>query len=89
MAIRKKTNKLQEKLLQTSSNEPVGRRLFNAEETAQYLEIKASTIYKKSLREISFVKIGHALQFDVKALKCYIEQNTIGAINWKETTRVY
>ena len=76
-------------MILTSSNEPVGRRLFNAEEMAQYLGIKASTIYKKSLREISFVKIGHASRFDVKALDCYIEQNTIEAIDWKENTRVH
>ena len=90
MAIKKKANKLQEELTQTSSNEPVGRRLINVEEAAQYLGLKAATVYKKtSMREIPFVKIGHALRFDVKALDRYIEQNTIEAIDWKENTRVY
>lgn len=89
MAIKKKTNKLQEKLPLTSSNEPAGLRLINLE-AAQYLGIKAATVHKRtSLREISFVKIGHASRFDVKALDCYVEQNTIEAIDWKENTRVY
>ena len=89
LAIKNKTNKLQEKLPLTPSNEPVGRRLINLE-AAQYLGIKAATVYKKnSLREISFVKVRHALRFDVKALGCYTEQNTIEAIDWKENARVY
>lgn len=90
MAIKKKTNKLQKNLPRTSSNKPVGRQLINVEEAAPYLGIKAATVYKKtSLRNIPFVKIGHASQFDGKVLDCYIEQNTIEAIDWKENARVY
>jgi len=90
LGYQKKTNELQKKLLRTLLNEPVDRRLINVEEAAQYLGIKAATVYKKTcLRNIPFVKIGHALRFDVKALDCHIEQSTIEAIDWKENARVY
>lgn len=91
LAIKIKANELQKKLPRTLSNEPAGRRFINnVEEATQYLGIKAATVYKKtSLRNIPFVKIGHASRFDVKALDYYIEQSTIEAIDWKENTRVH
>ena len=64
------------------SNEHVGKRLLNAEETAEYLGLQVDTVYKKSrLRELPSVKVGRALRFDVKALDRYIEQHTFKTID--------
>jgi excisionase family DNA binding protein len=58
------------------SNETVGKRLLDVQETARYLGLKVDTVYKKARRrELPFVKVGGALRFDVKALERYIEQN--------------
>jgi len=61
---------------QMRSNETVGKRLLNVEETARYLGLEVDTAYKKArLRELPHVKVGRALRFDVKALERFIEQN--------------
>jgi excisionase family DNA binding protein len=58
------------------SNETVGKRLLNVQETSGYLGLEVDTVYKKArLRELPHVKAGRALRFDVKALERYIEQN--------------
>jgi excisionase family DNA binding protein len=63
------------------SNEHVGKRLLNAEETAEYLGLQVDTIYKKSrLRELPSVKVGRALRFDVEALRRFVEEHTIETI---------
>jgi len=64
------------------SNGVVGKRLLNVEEAAEYLGLKADTVYKKArLRELPYVKVGRALRFDVKALERYVEQHTIETID--------
>lgn len=64
------------------SNEGVGKRLLNVEETAQYLGLQVDTVYKKArLRELPSVKVGRALRFDVKALERFVEQHTIETID--------
>jgi len=61
---------------------PIGRRLLNVREAAQYLGLEVDTVYKKArLREVPFVKVGRALRFDVKALERFIEQHTIETID--------
>lgn len=61
---------------------PIGRRLLNVREAAQYLGLEVDTVYKKSrLREVPCVKVGRALRFDVKALERFIEQHTIETID--------
>ena len=63
-------------------NGPIGRRLLNVREAAQYLGLEVDTVYKKArLREVPYVKVGRALRFDVKALERFIEQHTIETIN--------
>ena len=65
-----------------SLNIPVGKRLLNVKETAQYLGLEVDTVYKKSrLRELPSVKVGGALRFDVKALERFVEQHTIKTID--------
>jgi excisionase family DNA binding protein len=65
-----------------SSSDPVGKRLLNARETAQYLGLEVDTVYKKArLRELPSVKVGRALRFDVEALQRFIEQHTIETID--------
>ena len=61
---------------------PIGRRLLNVREAAQYLGLEVDTVYKKArLREVPCVKVGRALRFDVKALERFIEQHTIETID--------
>jgi excisionase family DNA binding protein len=61
---------------------PIGRRLLNVREAAQYLSLEVDTVYKKArLREVPCVKVGRALRFDVKALERFIEQHTIETID--------
>ena len=49
-------------------NGPIGRRLLNVREAAQYLGLEVDTIYRKArLREVPCVKVGRALRFDVKS----------------------
>ncbi|MGQ0762514.1 MAG: helix-turn-helix domain-containing protein [Acidobacteriota bacterium] len=63
-------------------NIPIGRRLLNVREAAQYLGLEVDTVYKKArLREVPCVKVGRALRFDVKALERFIEQHTIETID--------
>jgi excisionase family DNA binding protein len=63
-------------------NGPIGRRLLNVREAAQYLGLEVDTIYRKArLREVPCVKVGRALRFDVKALEQYIEQHSIQTID--------
>ena len=63
-------------------NGPIGRRLLNVREAAQYLDLEVDTVYRKSrLREVPCVKVGRALKFDVRALDRYIEQHTIEVID--------
>ena len=63
-------------------NGPIGRRLLNVREAAQYLGLEVDTIYRKArLREVPCVKVGRALRFDVKALAQYIEQHSIQTID--------
>ena len=60
---------------------PIGKRLLNVREAAQYLGLEVDTVYKKArLREVPSVKVGRALRFDVKALERFIEQHTIETI---------
>ena len=63
-------------------NGPIGRRLLNVREAAQYLGLEVDTIYRKArLREVPCVKVGRALRFDVKALEQFIEEHAIDAID--------
>ena len=63
-------------------NTPIGRRLLNVREAAQYLGLEVDTVYRKArLREVPCVKVGRALRFDVKALERFIEQHTIETID--------
>jgi len=63
-------------------NGPIGRRLLNVREAAQYLGLEVDTIYRKArLREVPCVKVGRALRFDVKALEQFIEKYAIDAID--------
>ena len=63
-------------------NDPIGRRLLNVREAAQYLGLEVDTIYRKArLREVPCVKVGRALRFDVKALEQFIEKHAIDAID--------
>lgn len=63
------------------SNDHVGKRLLNAEETAEYLSLQVDTVYRKArLRELPSVKVGRALRFDVEALERFIEEHTIETI---------
>ena len=63
-------------------NGPIGRRLLNVREAAQYLGLEVDTIYRKArLREVPCVKVGRSLRFDVKALEQYIEQHSIQTID--------
>lgn len=63
-------------------NGPIGRRLLNVREAAQYLGLEVDTIYRKArLREVPCVKVGRALRFDVKALEQFIEKHAIDAID--------
>jgi excisionase family DNA binding protein len=67
---------------QNGSNDSVGKRLLNAEETAEYLGLQVGTVYKKAkLRELPSVKVGRALRFDVEALERFIEEHTIETID--------
>jgi hypothetical protein len=44
--------------------------------------MEVDTVYKKArLREVSCVKFGRALRFDVKALERFVEQHTIKTID--------
>jgi excisionase family DNA binding protein len=62
-------------------NRPVGKRLLNAEEAAEYLGLSVDTVYKMArLRELPSVKVGRALRFDVEALDLYIKQHAIETI---------
>jgi excisionase family DNA binding protein len=50
-------------------------------EAARYLGIEVDTVYKKArLRELSSVKVGRALRFDIHALERYVDEHTIEAI---------
>ncbi len=63
-------------------NGPIGRRLLNVREAAQYLGLEVDTIYRKArLREVPCVKVGRALRFDVTALEQFIEEHAIDAID--------
>ena len=63
-------------------NGPIGWRLLNVREAAQYLGLEVDTIYRKArLREVPCVKVGRALRFDVKALEQFIEKHAIDAID--------
>jgi len=63
-------------------NGPIGRRLLNVREAAQYRGLDVDTIYRKArLREVPCVKVGRALRFDVKALEQFIEKHAIDAID--------
>ncbi len=63
-------------------NGPIGRRLLNVREAAQYLGLEVDTVYRKArLREVPCVKVGRALRFDVKALEAFIEKHAIDAID--------
>ena len=63
-------------------NRPVGKRLLNVREAAQYLGLEVDTVYKKArLRELPSVKVGRALRFDQQALDRLIEQHTIETID--------
>ena len=63
-------------------NGPIGRRLLNVREAAQFLGLEVDTIYRKArLREVPCVKVGRALRFDVKALEHFIEKHAIDAID--------
>lgn len=63
-------------------NGPIGRRLLNVREAAQYLGLEVDTVYRKArLREVPCVKVGRALRFDVKALEQFIEEHAIDAID--------
>ena len=63
-------------------NSPIGRRLLNVREAAQFLGLEVDTVYKKTrLRELPCVKVGRALRFDVQALERFIEQHTIETID--------
>ena len=63
-------------------NGPIGRRLLNVREAAQYLGLEVDTIYRKArLREVPCVKVGRAMRFDVKALVQFIEKHAIDAID--------
>jgi excisionase family DNA binding protein len=64
------------------SNSPIGKRLLNVEETAQYLGLDVDTIYRKArLREVPSVKVGRSLRFDIEALNRFIELHTIETID--------
>lgn len=63
-------------------NAPIGKRLLNVREAAQFLGLEVDTVYKKArLREVPYVKVGRALRFDLKALERFIEQHTIETID--------
>ena len=63
-------------------NGPIGRRLLNVREAAQYLGLEVDTVYRKArLREVPCVKVGRALRFDVKALEQFIDKHAIDAID--------
>ena len=63
-------------------NKPVGKRLLNVKEAAQYLGLEVDTVYKKArLRELPSVKVGRALRFDIEALDRFVEQHTIKTID--------
>jgi len=63
-------------------NRPVGKRLLNVREAAQYLGLEVGTVYKKArLRELPSVKVGRALRFDQQALDRLSEQHTIETID--------
>jgi len=65
----------------TGYNRPVGKRLLNAVEAAEYLGLSVDTVYKMArLRELPSVKVGRALRFDVEALDLYIKQHAIETI---------
>ncbi|WP_421800771.1 helix-turn-helix domain-containing protein [Granulicella sibirica] len=64
------------------SNGPIGRRLLNVGEAAQYLGVSVDTLHKwVQLRAIPHVKAGRALRFDLVALNRYIDEHTIGTID--------
>jgi excisionase family DNA binding protein len=63
-------------------NRPVGKRLLNVREAAEYLGLEVGTVYRKArLRELPSVKVGRALRFDQQALDRLIEQHTIKTID--------
>lgn len=52
--------------------------LLNVQETASYLHISISTLYRwVHQKKIGYVKIGSRVLFSEDFLKKYIEQNTI------------
>lgn len=52
--------------------------LLNVQETASYLHISISTLYRwVHQKKIEYVKIGSRVLFSEDFLKKYIEQNTI------------
>ena len=64
---------------------PIGKRLLNVRETAEFLSLAVDTVYKKArLWEIPCVKVGRALRFDIEALERFVEEHTIEAIDLKE-----
>jgi excisionase family DNA binding protein len=72
----------QPKAVEIALNGPIGRRLLNVREAAQYLALDVDTVYRKSrLREVPSVKVGRALRFDVVALDRYIEEHAFGSID--------
>lgn len=75
-------NMLRKSAGQMVSNIPIGRRLLNVTEAAQYLGLEVDTVYKKSrLREVPCVKVGRSLRFDLRALERFVEQHTIETID--------
>ena len=51
------------------------KRLFNVEETAEYIGSTPGSIYQKVYNgKIPFVKIGKSLRFDITELDEFIEQ---------------
>ena len=55
-------NVVREKPAEILSNRPIGRRLLNVREAAQYLGLEVDTVYKKSrLREVPCVKVGRCI----------------------------
>jgi excisionase family DNA binding protein len=63
-------------------NGHIGRRLLNVRETARYLDLDEDTVYRKArLRELPCVKVGRALRFDLEALRRFIDEHTLDAID--------
>jgi excisionase family DNA binding protein len=63
-----------------STSTTTTKRLLTVEETAAYLGISKLTVYDwVSQRKIEYVKIGRLVEFDLRILDKWIDQNTVKA----------